>query len=332
MPCGDTSRVRKQRLTWSLGHVIVYAARDRVRGVLISGREKRDATAHTTNHPTEASEKLMEHAITEPVARKSLGPLGALVDAMALFFPGMGVASVMVKLLAEAYGMSVTKRLTLFGEHLLNEQGRAEKAGRRLRADWFSSGDIKPEGQEVAERTLMLVRDDPEQQKLPYLARLLTSITHPDHPSEQRNHHEAHQLLMVFLGVTYRQLCIMAIAQILQVRRGEGPRRERDEKRVWAAGEIAKFWNLDSLRDKPWNTTTGSRTFDDEFFLLEDCLELHRRGLLGVRDGAITWNIGDIIPAEMGLSNFGDFLVRMCGVEFPDDDILPLVKIFARWR
>lgn len=302
------------------------------RGVLIPSRGQRDATAHGTNHSTEGSKTLMEHAITEPVARRPLGRLGVLLDAMSPFFPDMSVAFGMVKMFAEVYGMGVTKRLTLFGDHLLNEQGRVEKSGRKLREDWFSPGDMKAEGQEVAERTLMLVRDDPEQQKLPYLARLLTSITHPDHPSEQRNHHEAHQLLMVFLGVTYRQLCIMAIAQVLQVRRGEGPRRERDEKRVWAAGEIAKFWNLDSLRDKPWSTTTGSRTFDDEFFLLEDCLELHRRGLLRVRGGTITWDIGSIIPAEMGLSNLGDFLMKMCGVKFPNADILPLVKILARWK
>jgi len=123
------------------------------------------------------------------------------------------------------------------------------ESGAELRNKWILQGDPeRSKTEEVLEGCLLKARDTYEEKKLKHMARLLANIPFIDISSELAN-----QAIVMSEQLTYRQFCILSLAATF-------PRHLRKDNYV------------------------GIVLSHEHQFLLEEALDLHRRGLLGFYD------------------------------------------------
>ena len=129
------------------------------------------------------------------------------------------------------------------------------EAGRTFRTDGFfdtTPGD-RAAAEEVAEAVLRAAQDEPEERKLPYLARLLSEIAF--RPNVDRA--TASMLVRIGHELTYRQLLLLSL---------------------YARKDLFPF-PPGNFRDK------GLRHMDAVVPLLHDSMDLHARGLVAITGG-----------------------------------------------
>ena len=168
------------------------------------------------------------------------------------------------------------------------------EAGRTFRTDGFfdtTPGD-RAAAEEVAEAVLRAAQDEPEERKLPYLARLLSEIAF--RPNVDRA--TASMLVRIGHELTYRQLLLLSL---------------------YARKDLFPF-PPGNFRDK------GLRHMDAVVPLLHDSMDLHARGLVAIT-GGFALGILDIEPNKMTPSGAGVWLYDLMGlVAMPPDELHPV--------
>jgi hypothetical protein len=86
------------------------------------------------------------------------------------------------------------------------------ESGDTIRQDQFfeRKTDGRSDGDEVAESVLLKSQREPEERKLPYMAKLLASVSFDSSVSAEMSH----QLVKAAEQLTYRQLCLLKVAAV----------------------------------------------------------------------------------------------------------------------
>ena len=165
------------------------------------------------------------------------------------------------------------------------------EAGESVRADDFF--DVKLAGrsdaEEVAESVLLKVQREPEERKIPYMGYLLSSSVFDAEVSAQL----AHQLIKIAEQLTYRQLCILKLAEV------------KEEY---------------GLSDKDY---AGKPIARDLYQVLYECAELNSKEYIRYMD----IGMGAIVPAHMTLQGLGEDLFNLMKLSLiPEEDITPIAE------
>lgn len=206
-------------------------------------------------------------------------------------------------------------RVSVFGRRVQKELDAAYADGKMLRTDWFPEVDRESApGAEVAERALFLARDEIEAKKIPYQSLLFVRLL----LDTEYDVYEAHRFLRVFAALSYRQLCVLALAFFLHCRgeRLDGP------DSPWQG----KFDRLGcaSLR----SNSAGRLTYGN-VILLNESMDLVRLGLLRQAEHLIL-NRSDVKPISLRPDGMAFLLIANARLwNIPDSDISPLVRILS---
>ena len=184
------------------------------------------------------------------------------------------------------------------------------KDGEQLRDDgFFSEGTItRSDAQEVVDSMLFTVEDDPQEQKIPYMAHLIENgcfdaSIHPD---------LLHFLYKESKSLTYRQLCI--IKMII---------------------ENKHPLSLKSTVETPWLTTDRVPLLsEDAFPTLVECVNLGHRGYIDFKlsppDDTRSGPVALLVPHSMRTRvPAGQMYGRMGLADIPKSDVLPIAKSLA---
>ena len=165
--------------------------------------------------------------------------------------------------------------------------------GESIRDDgFFDTGDIgRSDAEEVWESALLKSQREPEEKKLPFMARLLANVAFDTEISAEM----AHQMTKMAESMTYRQLCILQLS---------------------ASKE--RF----ALRQGNYE---GQESFSKELYqLLYEYFDLSNRGLINFGGTlAITLpevNPGAAIPQAMGIDIYYQMQLHM----IPDHELAPI--------
>ena len=181
------------------------------------------------------------------------------------------------------------------------------KDGEKLREDgFFSEGTIsRSDAVEVVDSMLFTVEDDPQEQKIPYMAHLIENgcFDASIHPGL------LHFLYKESKSLTYRQLCILKL--IIENRHP---------------------LNLKSTIETPWPTEKPMPMLSkDTFPTLVECVNLGHRGYIDYKlspaDDTRSGPVALLVPHSMrSLVPAGQMYVHMGLADIPEDDVLPLAK------
>lgn len=225
-----------------------------------------------------------------PLGAAALGAGGAAVG-RALRHIGSEACE---RLLGPREKVRVGAVLAISAEEIAQRLGNGEK----IREDGFF--DEKTEGRssavEVAESVLLKSQREPEEKKIPYMARLLSSVAFDESISAEM----AHQVAKASEQLTYRQLCLMRLTVIKDAL---GLRKENYRGQ---GGVISK----------------------ELYQVLYECLDLYHRGFVNL-DGEVAFGPTDIAPGKMSLQGLGvDAYNLMQLWKIPAEDLFSVGRVF----
>lgn len=181
------------------------------------------------------------------------------------------------------------------------------KDGEKLRDDgFFSAGTMsRSDAVEVVDSMLFTVEDDPQEQKIPYMARLIENgcFDASIHPGL------LHFLYKESKSLTYRQLCILKMII-----------------------ENKYPLSLKSTVETPWLTGEPMPTRSkDTFPTLVECVNLGHRGYIDYKlssaDDTRSGPVALLVPHSMrSLVPAGQMYAHMGLADISEDDVLPLAK------
>jgi len=153
------------------------------------------------------------------------------------------------------------------------------KNGESIRSDGFF--DQKPHGRsdadEVAESVLLRSQREPEEQKIPYMAHLLSSVPFDDQIGAQM----AHQIIKAAEQLTYRQMCLM---------------------------HLAVMKDAFGLRNGDYR---GVSSFPRDLTqVLYECLDLYHRAFVNF-GGSVVFGPTDVNPGQMTVQGLGAELYNL---------------------
>lgn len=177
----------------------------------------------------------------------------------------------------------------------------AERArnGERIREDGFfgESHQGRSDAEEVWENALMKSQREPEEKKLPYMAHLLANLAF----TGEVGAHMAHQLTKTAEQLTYRQFCILKLAE------------EKDR--------------YDLRQDHYRNA--GSTFRRALYQLFYEYYDLHNRGYINSGTGTML-GLTDLNPGAVSLQGMGVVTFQLMRLEeIPDEDIVPIAVELA---
>ena len=168
--------------------------------------------------------------------------------------------------------------------------------GENVRNDGFFGEDPnkRSDAEEVAESVLLKCQREPEEKKIQYMGHFFANVAfHPQVSAEM-----AHQLAKHAEQMTYRQFCLLKIAQSDNYRSGlrEGDYRNRGNFSV-------------ELQE-----------------VLYECLDLYGRGFVNF-GGDVAFGPTDIKPRAMRAQGLGQHLATLLNVEsIPESDLAPTLR------
>lgn len=181
------------------------------------------------------------------------------------------------------------------------------KDGEKLRDDvFFSEGTIsRSDAVEVVDSMLFTVEDDPQEQKIPYMAHLI------ENGCFDKNIHPGllHFLYKESKSLTYRQLCILKM--IIENKYPLSPK---------------------SIVQTPWFTEVPRPMLSkDAFPTLVECVNLGHRGYIDYKlsstDDTRSGPVALLVPYSMRiLVPAGHMYGHMGLANIPEKDVLPLAK------
>lgn len=166
--------------------------------------------------------------------------------------------------------------------------------GEDVRQDDFfdQKASGRSEADEVAESVLLKSQREPEERKLPYMAKLLANISFDATISAEM----AHQLIKVAEQLTYRQMCLLKVGAFRQ--------------------------NL-GLRVANYRQQRTSRK--ELYQVLYECFDLYQRGFVNF-GGDAAFGPTDVNPGQMTPQGLGaDLFNTMELAAIPDTDLMPIV-------
>ena len=222
------------------------------------------------------------------------GPLGA-----AAFGAGGAAAAIALKHIGEEASerlLSAREKVRIGGVLAIAaaEINQRIKNGEKVRSDSFfeekSSG--RSDAEEVAESVLLKSQREPEEEKIPYMGHLLSSVAFDDQISAEM----AHQITKAAEQLTYRQLCILKVAVVKE-----------------AFG----------LRNEDYR---GHGSFSKEIYqVLYECLDLYNRGFINF-GGEVAFGPTDVAPGKMTVQGLGANLFNLMKLAtIPDEALVPIV-------
>jgi len=139
---------------------------------------------------------------------------------------------------------------------------------------------------------LLKSQREPEEEKIPYMGHLLSSVAFDDQISAEM----AHQITKTAEQLTYRQLCILKVAVVKE-----------------AFG----------LRNEDYR---GHGSFSKEIYqVLYECLDLYNRGFINF-GGEVAFGPTDVAPGKMTVQGLGaDLFNLMKLATIPDEALVPIV-------
>lgn len=162
-------------------------------------------------------------------------------------------------------------------------------AGERVRPDgFFDEDEGRSAGEEVWESVLSKCRQEASERKLPYMAHLLAGIAF----DQTVDSDTAHQVITAAEALTYRQLCIMRLAET---------------KHAYA------------LRSDDYR---GQGQFSGDLYpVLHECVDLYQRGFVNF-GGEVVFGLSDVKPGAMVLQGLGNVVHKLMGLsDIPDEDV-----------
>ena len=187
---------------------------------------------------------------------------------------------------------------------------RLQNPDEQLRTDgFFSEGTIaRSDAQEVVDSMLFTVEDDPQEQKIPYMAHLIENAAFRSSLSADT----VCYYLKVFGDLTYRQVCMINIA----------------------VGEKKAFL---PFRDKSWIQLGGNMKIDEDAVILHELINMYIKGYVSLQfnDGNINMPTAfselSVIPSslEAGIM-IRNLSVYMNLQEIPADDLVPIVMALSK--
>lgn len=229
------------------------------------------------------------------------GPVGAML----LGAGGAAAANILRQVGQEVSNRFLSPRElvrvgSVWGIAVAEIQRRLE-CGESLRSDGFFEGNLseRAPADEVIEHIMLKSQKDPEEKKLLHMGYLLSNIAFDNSVGPAL----ANQVIKIFDGLTYRQLCILKIASKPASYHLRGGNYEDDDRR--------------SVIDR---NLQG---------VLLECLSLNRIGIvrLGSQVGPDYYHV---VPAEIALIGLGVDVVSLLSIErIPDDDVKEIVDILS---
>lgn len=170
---------------------------------------------------------------------------------------------------------------------------RVEK-GESVRTDGFfeSHNEGRPDAEEVAESILLKSQREAEEKKIPYMGQLFAAVAFDSQISAQM----AHQIIKIAEQLTYRQLCILKLAEVKQ-----------------------DF----NLKNDDYRGAGGSFT-KELYQVLYECLDLYHRGLVHF-GGEVAFGPTDVNPGGITIQGLGVDIYNLMKLwTIPDIDITPI--------
>lgn len=168
------------------------------------------------------------------------------------------------------------------------------EAGESIRTDGFfdQKRSGRSDAEEVAESVLLKSQREPEENKIPYMGHLLSSVAFDKEISANM----AHQLTKAAEQLTYRQLCLLKIAVVKD-----------------SFGLRTEDYRKQSQFDKGL------------YQILYECLDLSHRGFLNF-GGGVVFGPTDIAPGKMTIQGLGADIFNLMKLGLiPVADLLPIL-------
>ena len=224
------------------------------------------------------------------------GPVGAVIGGAS----GPMAASIGQEILERQLGPREKVRVGAAFVIVAEDIHQRIENGESIRTDGFfdEKQTGRSEAEEVAESVLLKVQREPEEQKIPYMGYLLSSIAF----DSQISVYMAHQLAKAVEQLTYRQLCILKLSVVKD-----------------------KF----GLRDKNYREHGDFKK--DLYQVLYECADLHNREYIHFGENTITYQanvlskVMSVKPSGMTLQGIGEDLFNLMKLFLiPDQDITPI--------
>jgi len=169
---------------------------------------------------------------------------------------------------------------------------RLERGDDLRQDDFFEERQFgRSDADEVTESAVLKCQKDPQEKKIPYVARLFSNIVFDSEIGLDMSH----QLLKLAERLSYRQFCLLRLAVMKQ----DGQLRATDYR------EQGNF--SPSL-----------------YQVLHECLDLYQRGLIN-NGGDVAFGVTDINPGGMTIQGMGAALYNNLGLaRIPNEDLVPL--------
>jgi hypothetical protein len=225
-------------------------------------------------------------------------PVGAAVGVITAVF----VRTAILRLVYEFQRRQLSPRekyrvdrvIIIAAEHI---QARLDQGDQPRDDDFFAAGaSDRSAAEEIAEALIRSVRDDPQEKKLPYYARLLANLAF-DATIDPAS---AYVFVRMAEGLTYRQLCMIAIG-------------------------IQKI-NTAPDRNEPLRDPLSKRTQTAKHGLVEELHQLREQGFMdheGFYIGHRQWHIGE--P-----TSHAEMLYRLMGLETIDAQDINALTVVLR--
>lgn len=226
------------------------------------------------------------------------GPAGAALGGASAFALSKGLAWLGDDLTRRLLSPREQQRVGLvFGQGCALIAERLE-GGDRLRSDDFFEPERngRSDAQEVMESVLLRSQREPEERKLPYLARLFANIPFaPEVGAEM-----AHQITKTAEQLTYRQYCVLKLAAT---------------KGRW------------TLRNGDYR---GQKRFASELYqVLYEVMGLYQASYINF-GGGVAFGPTDVKPGAMVVQGLGADTCRLMELHLiEDEDVAPIARLLA---
>lgn len=170
------------------------------------------------------------------------------------------------------------------------------EGGDTIRTDGFFAQEDgrQPDAHEIAESVLLKSQREPQEKKIQYMGYFLANVAF----NSDVDAHMAHQLLKLAEQLTYRQLCIMKLAQV---------------KERYALSTT--LINLNHVSTQVLS-------------VVYECYDLYRKGCMGFHMDPIT--VWEIIPGKITVNALGLDLYELLALDrIPDEDVAPIAAMLS---
>lgn len=221
------------------------------------------------------------------------GGAGGAAAAHALRKIGQEASS---RLLGPRERVRVGAAVAIAAEHIRN---RTERGERPRQDDFFEEKqNHRSDAEEVAESVLLRCQREAEERKVRLMAFLIGNIAF----NADINVGLAHQLVRTAEELTYRQLCILKIAAVME------------DRRALHQGSYREQLNFDKAL----------------YSVLYECYDLHHRGLINFGGSAVL-GLTDVEPTSMTVQGMGADLFNGMGLAtIPQADLDPIIAQLSR--